>query len=289
MHQIDLVEKSISNLVETQFPEFFRTDGPMFVKFVRKYYEWMEGEQEVSIPLFRGCVSYAAKNAIVMGHNTFFLTDFAAGDSIALYEDETETSYELFVVASVETNTALTLNALKLPSRTVAEAYYGRTEIMKNVLYHARRLPDYDDIDLTTDEFVLYFKETFLKNIQFTTKTNTRQLVKHALDIYRSKGTPRAIDLLFRIVFGVGAEVYYPRDDLFRPSDGEWHVPTYLEVSMTDKTISFVNKQVVGLTSRATAFVESVIRRTVKGKLVDIVYISAVNGNFQTGELINAS
>ncbi len=287
--QQDLIEKSISNLVETQFPEFFRTDGPMFVKFVQKYYEWMEGEQEVAIPMFRGCVSYSAKNPIVMGHNTFFLTDFAAGDSIALYEDETETSYEIFVVASVESNTSLTLNALKLPTRSSTEAYYGHTEIMKNVLYHARRLPDYDDIDLTTDEFVLYFKETFLKNIQFTTKTNTRQLVKHALDIYRSKGTPRAIDLLFRIVFGVGASVYYPRDDLFRSSDGEWYVPTYLEVSMTDKTIGFVNKQIIGLTSRATAFVESVIRRTVKGKLVDIVYISAVNGNFKTGELINTS
>ena len=34
--------KKISMLVEQQFPEFIRTDGPHFVKFLEGYFEWME-------------------------------------------------------------------------------------------------------------------------------------------------------------------------------------------------------------------------------------------------------
>ena len=34
--------KKISTLVEQQFPEFMRTDGPAFVDFLEGYYEWME-------------------------------------------------------------------------------------------------------------------------------------------------------------------------------------------------------------------------------------------------------
>jgi len=34
--------KKISSLIEQQFPEFIRTDGPNFVAFLEGYYEWME-------------------------------------------------------------------------------------------------------------------------------------------------------------------------------------------------------------------------------------------------------
>jgi len=42
-------EKFISNFVESQFPEFYRDEGPKFVAFVKAYYEWLETEgQEIS-------------------------------------------------------------------------------------------------------------------------------------------------------------------------------------------------------------------------------------------------
>ena len=36
------IDKKISILVEQQFPEFFRSEGPQFVKFLEAYYEWLE-------------------------------------------------------------------------------------------------------------------------------------------------------------------------------------------------------------------------------------------------------
>ena len=40
------IEKIISPLVKTQFPEFYQTEGPMFVDFVKQYYVWMESQNQ---------------------------------------------------------------------------------------------------------------------------------------------------------------------------------------------------------------------------------------------------
>ena len=37
-----LVEKRISNFVESQFPQFYQEEGPNFILFVKAYYEWLE-------------------------------------------------------------------------------------------------------------------------------------------------------------------------------------------------------------------------------------------------------
>lgn len=36
------INKYISNLIENQFPEFYKTDGPDFINFVKHYYEFLE-------------------------------------------------------------------------------------------------------------------------------------------------------------------------------------------------------------------------------------------------------
>ena len=165
-------------------------------------------------------------------------------------------------------------------------AYYEWMESQGQTNYHARNLLDYKDIDTTVNDFIVYFKQKYLPNVQFDTATDVRQLIKHTLDLYRSKGTDRAIDLFFRLVYGKPAEIYYPGEDIFRLSDGKWIKPTYLEVTSSADNRKYINKQIVGLTSGATAFVERIIRRKISSKYAEIMFISSVNGNFQTGEKI---
>jgi len=154
-------------------------------------------------------------------------------------------------------------------------------------LYDSRRASDYQDIDTTVDRFIVFFKDKYLQNIQLETRSNVDLLVKHSLDVYRSRGTIRSIDLLFRLVFGVGADVYYPFDDVFQLSSGEWIIPRYIEVSTQDDLNKFVGKEIVGVTSGAQAFVESWVRKRFNGKQIDILYVSVVEGNFTVGERIN--
>ena len=180
-------EKRISPLIQYQFPEIYREEGPQFVQFVKHYYEWLEQPG--------------------------------------------------------------------------------------NVLDQTRSLLDFRDIDKTVEDFVVYFKEENLKNIQFNVKSNKRLFVKNALDFYRSKGTPRNIDLFFRLIYGSPANVYYPGDDLFKLSDSRFKIPTYLELSENKLNPLFEGKAIRGLRSGATAFAERFAVR----KIVDNSFDSSGN------------
>ena len=197
------IEKLISPLIEQQFPGVYRDEGPVFVQFVKAYFEWMED--------------------------------------------------------------------------------------VNNPLYHSRRMLEYRDIDETVDDFLIHFQRKYLNGLPLDSRTNIRNIVKHSLDIYRSKGSERGIDLLFKLVFGVAPKFYYPADDIFRTSDNKWVVPRYLEVTLLDTNFKLQNKQVYGLKSGAVAFVDRGVRRTVNGVLVDVLYISAISGTFKTGEKIAPS
>jgi hypothetical protein len=164
--------------------------------------------------------------------------------------------------------------------------YYEWLESQGQTIYHARNLLDYKDIDKTIEDFIVYFKQKYLPNIQFDTATDVQQLIKHTLDLYRSKGTDRSIDLFFRLVYGKPAQIYYPGEDVMRLSDGKWIRSTYLEITSSPANRVFINRQIVGLTSGATAFVERIIRRKIASKYAEIMFISSVNGNFETGEKI---
>ena len=166
------------------------------------------------------------------------------------------------------------------------KAYYEWLESTDNPLYHARRLPTYRDIDDTTDDFIVHFKEKYLKNIQFDTASNKKLLVKNALDMYRSKGTERSIDLFFKLVYGTSAEVRYPAEKILRLSDGVFERPEYLEIGYSIYNIDYVGKQVIGQLSGAKAFVEKYIRRRAGKGYVNLLYVSGRQGEFRNGEVI---
>lgn len=159
--------------------------------------------------------------------------------------------------------------------------YYNWTQQSNNTIFHSRNLLDYRDIDKTIDEFLVHFKEKYLGSGPLT-QSKIPSNVKHSLDFYRSKGTDQGTKLIFQELYNEpGVDIYYPGADVIRPSDGEWKVPVYLEVSVSPKNASFVGKIITGSSSGATAFVESSSRRSIGGKFFDLLIVSDVTGQFQ--------
>ena len=65
----------ISTLVEQQFPEFIRTDGPMFVAFMEAYYEWME-QTGNAIDANQNLLSYHDVDNTLDAYLEYFEADF---------------------------------------------------------------------------------------------------------------------------------------------------------------------------------------------------------------------
>lgn len=285
-----IIHSKISNLIQQQFPAYYRENGPVFVLFVTEYYKWLESitaKQIQTVDSTISSVTVKATNNVVVGTNTKFTSYFSNGDQISVYLDTDSQDYRIFTIDTVSNNSHLTLNTASPFS--ASKVKYGTVNNQINPLYFTRNFVDLTDVDTTLNQFIVYFKEKFLKNLQFDTATDVRTLIKHSLDLYRSKGTERSIDLLFKAVFGVPASVYYPSDDLFRLSDGKWYSARYLEFAPNEEIVKLTGKQIVGLTSGAVAFCEAVVRKIIKHKVVDVCFISSIKGTFQTGELVNSA
>ena len=194
-------EKTISNLIQSQFPAFYNESGPTLIAFVQAYYEWMEQEG--------------------------------------------------------------------------------------NPIYQARNLLEYNRIDSTVEEFLVHFSNTYLQGLQFASVAEKRLTVKKILDLYRAKGSLRALKLLFQLVFKEDIEVYLPATDILKPSDGVWNVPQYLEISNTSRNKEFVGKQITGFASKATGYVDRLVRKRISSKYVDLFFVTNTSeNNFRVGELL---
>lgn len=271
------VEQHISPLVENMFPSFYKEEGPNFITFVKAYYEWLENSTQL--------LTLSDNTGFDVGDTVTQVLDSGVTVTGSIISVDTETSTVVVAPTNLERFRCITICGVNHP---VSSSSGSTTNLVTStpggVIYQARNLSHYRDIDSTIDRFILNFKEKYLKNIQFDTATNKKLLVKNSLDLYRSKGTQRSIDLFFKLVYGVEAEVYYPGDDLFKLSDGEWVRPRYLEITDTQKAIDYVGKQIVGTLSGSSAFCERLIKRRVKDAVVSVLYISNIVGEFNNNE-----
>lgn len=166
------------------------------------------------------------------------------------------------------------------------KAYYEWLEQSQQALGHSRSLLDYRDIDSTADQFIKYFKNELMSDFPEDILTDKRLLLKNITDLYRAKGSKRAYELLFRFMYGEEVELFYPGEYVFKPSDNTWRVPRYLEVTAGPNLEKLINTQIQTVDKTATALVDSVSSRSVNGKLVTIIEVSQVKGQFNVGDTI---
>lgn len=206
------IENNIIPLIEGQFPSFYEEEGPLFVLFVKEYYEWLNTQ-------------------------------------------------------------TYTINGVNVAGGT---------------LFQSRSLPSYRDIDKTADDYLIHFKEKYLKNINFNSESNRRTLIKAAHDLFASKGSELSIEMLFNLLYGISVQIYTPGDDVFKCSNAKWTIPKYLEVLPTYKSPLLAGKQIIGSRSNATAFVEYVITRNVNGRFIDILFLSSIDGEFLVNDIVSS-
>ena len=103
-------------------------------------------------------------------------------------------------------------------------AYLEYNERFGNPRAEAVRLETYSDIDNTLEDFIKYFKKTYLESFpeDLYAGLNTTAVIKNIKTFYAEKGNPRSLDLLFRILYNSGAVVSDPSNKLIRLSDSDY-------------------------------------------------------------------
>lgn len=148
-------------------------------------------------------------------------------------------------------------------------------------VYNIRRIYDYRNIDTTLDRMLIFFKNKFLNGLFL--KDDAQFIVKNILDLYRRKGTREGIELFFQMFFQSEVEVYFPSEDIFKPSTSIWKAGAFLQLFSTTNFSQFldvVNKKIFGDKSNAEAFVDNVYFINIRNAYVPILFMSSVKGDF---------
>jgi len=169
------------------------------------------------------------------------------------------------------------------------KAYYEWMESENQSIYQSRRIFDYRDIDNTLEEFLEHFQKKYLYGIPFNVIINKRYLLKHILDVYRSKSSIQGYKLLFRLIYDEDIEIYLPGRDVLRLSHGTWHVPKYIEISSNKKFINAQGMEIIGINSGTRAIIEISTNEFFDYNILNLLYITnikPIGGDFDIGEKI---
>jgi hypothetical protein len=172
---------------------------------------------------------------------------------------------------------------------TFLEKYYEWTEQNSNISKEAGDLQNANNIDLADDFYIEELKKELLPFLPVDIALDKRKFLKFATEFYKSKGTVPAIKFLFRTLFNENIDIYLPKDDIFKASDGRWALPLALRIDTADTNIFNITKtKLTGVTSKATAIVENVVKsidRQLGIQYIE-VYVSNVDRTFSTGETV---
>ena len=234
----------ISNLINSQVPDFVLEDHPLFLDFVKAYYQLMESAEitltNIGDPDHLVLEGTTAGKIVIDGTN---VSKDDGGDNVLL-ED---TSYGDFIngetitgSSSGATTTVLiedvddgarlfiahqnkfVAGEIITGSTSGAQATIGR--YTANPIQNIQQLLDYADVDKTISRFLTNFRNAFLTSVpdKIHESIERRNLTKNIKSLYQAKGTKRASEIFFKLLLNEAAEIRYPKDEMLRVSDGKW-------------------------------------------------------------------
>jgi hypothetical protein len=112
--------------------------------------------------------------------------------------------------------------------------YYEYLELDGKTVNVGKQLYDYMDIDTTRQDLIRYFKSKIIPNFPEESELSTEKVIKAAREFYSKKGTPDSFKFLFRTLYNQEVDVYFPKQDILRASDGKWKLPQALRLSFAD-------------------------------------------------------
>ena len=162
------------------------------------------------------------------------------------------------------------------------EAYYEFLEQTEK-----RDLGSTRDIDDTVDSFIQYFRNEVLLHVPISVLSDKRYLAKQINEVYRSKGTIKSYEFLFRILFNETPELYFPKVDMLRLSDGKWDQAIVIRCTeTTGNSFNLIGQTISQGATRGS--VESVIKFQIGSDTIAELTLNekSIVGTFNTTDSI---
>ena len=314
----------ISNLINSQVPDFVLEDHPLFLDFVKAYYKLLESAKidlinigapsHIQLHSSKSVTNYLNLNGttpdgddegdkVLLEDTTYgdfqngeVITGQTSGATTTILIEDVGGRQCLFVVA----NSKFIEGEIIVGATSEASATISRYRA--NPVQNIQQLLDYADVDKTISGFLTKFRNAFLTSIPDTlhSEIDKRNLIKNVKSLYQAKGTKRASEIFFKLLFNENAEIRYPKDNILRVSDGKWDTKKIMRVvevgdsqaaHLIGQTITQENDPVDTSVNEATAVVEDVFKFVIGGVEITELVLgdTSVEGTFLTGQTITGT
>ena len=296
----NVLNNKVSNHIQTQLPEFIQADHPVFSKFVKFYYQFLESAE----------ITFSEVNNYVREEtqSVNFILD-ENGDQIVLEDSNVKFEVGETVTGQTSGATATVLvddiddnKRLFVSSQTrfiVGEIVSGASSNASGTLQTYRPNPvssiqqllNYTNVDATLYNFLDKFRDSFLEGIvdNIDAGVDKRKLIKNIRDLYLSKGTKKGHELFFRLLLNEEPRISFPTDNMIRVSDGKWTTRKLMRVNVVNGSpTELIGQTITGQASSATAIVVSTVSfREAQTNIVELeIDEESFSGTFQQGETV---
>jgi len=309
----------ISNLINSQAPDFVIEQHPKFLEFLKLYYTFMESAELVvtSVQTTDGIqleTETAQTNELLLDGSklTSEKTQEDAGDKIILESSAFGKFTRGETVTGQTSNATATILAEDLDNSRLYISAQNKFKIGETILGSSssasaiinnykpnpvqtiQQLLNFRDPDKVISNFLTKFRNEFLNTLpeNLNSSVDKRKLIKNIKSLYRSKGTSRGHEIFFKLLFNEDSETIYPRENILRASDGKWDSKKILRaIAIIGNTGDLVGRTITGETSGATAIVENVFRFQIGANEVSEFILNAdtISGTFQTSEVLRGT
>jgi len=161
-------------------------------------------------------------------------------------------------------------------------AYFDFLEESNEAGYFQNTLPEQRDIHTQDRRFLRRIERELGLYVPQTYAADPNVFYDKISELWRSKGSEEAIKAFFRLFLNDEIEVYFPWDQVLKPSDGRWIVEDKIRVTMiSGDAEDFTGEIIQQLGSDATARVDRVERKVYSDGI--IFELTLVKGS-QLGE-----
>jgi len=175
---------------------------------------------------------------------------------------------------------------------TFIKKYYEWLETNAGVEKEIQNLREGIDLDTANSFYLNELRKDLLPYFPENILADKTLFLKLVSNFYKSNGTRDSVKFLFRALYNDNIDIYYPKEDILRTSDGKWVLPLALRVNTNDNNIFNIEKtKITGQTSKATALVEKVISSVDRQLGITYIelYVSNIQRLFETGELVTTT
>lgn len=298
----------ISQIIESQLPDFVVDENPLFVDFLKQYYisqEYQGGVLDIAdnIDKYLKLDSFRGDTLVKSTELTSDTESYTTTINVSSTNGWPKSYGLLKINDEIITYTGITTNSftgcIRGFSGVDAIKKTNQPEILSFSITNAQTHSSGDTVSNLSNLFLIEFLDKIKQTFSFGFEKRTLfenldqvQFIRQVKDFYKSKGTDASYKILFKVLFGEDVKIIRPNEFVIKPSDADYTSscdmavkavsgdPRYLKGSTLYQDKDSFDKNISG----ASAGVSDVSEFRVDGETYYSLSLSkdTIDGNFST-------